>query len=92
MIRTIFAATAIAGATFGLASPAAAQPVTPAPTLTPPPAPTAICNDGTPSTSPHRSGTCSHHGGVAQWCPCDTGPHAVGRYDEHTGAAAPATA
>jgi hypothetical protein len=29
--------------------------------------PTAICNDGTPSYSQHRQGTCSHHGGVAQW-------------------------
>src|SRR3569833_292990 len=29
--------------------------------------PTAICNDGTTSYSQHRQGTCSHHGGVAQW-------------------------
>ena len=28
---------------------------------------TAICNDGTYSNSQHRSGTCSHHGGVKQW-------------------------
>lgn len=28
---------------------------------------TAQCNDGTYSYSQHRSGTCSHHGGVAQW-------------------------
>ena len=28
---------------------------------------TAICNDGTYSFSAHRRGTCSHHGGVAQW-------------------------
>lgn len=28
---------------------------------------TARCNDGTYSYSQHRSGTCSHHGGVAQW-------------------------
>jgi hypothetical protein len=28
---------------------------------------TAICRDGTPSYSQHRSGTCSRHGGVAQW-------------------------
>ncbi|MFK4147461.1 DUF3761 domain-containing protein [Streptomyces sp. NPDC004065] len=27
----------------------------------------AICNDGTPSYSAHRRGTCSHHGGVARW-------------------------
>jgi hypothetical protein len=28
---------------------------------------TAECNDGTYSFSQHRSGTCSHHGGVASW-------------------------
>ena len=28
---------------------------------------TAQCNDGTYSFSQHRSGTCSYHGGVAQW-------------------------
>ena len=28
---------------------------------------TAICGDGTYSFSQHRRGTCSHHGGVAQW-------------------------
>jgi hypothetical protein len=28
---------------------------------------TAKCNDGTYSFSQHRSGTCSHHGGVAEW-------------------------
>lgn len=28
---------------------------------------TARCGDGTYSFSRHRSGTCSHHGGVAQW-------------------------
>lgn len=28
---------------------------------------TAICRDGTYSYSQHRSGTCSHHGGVAHW-------------------------
>ena|ERR1035437_10089064 len=27
----------------------------------------AQCRDGTYSFSQHRSGTCSHHGGVAQW-------------------------
>jgi Protein of unknown function (DUF3761) len=30
-------------------------------------APTARCNDGTASYSQHHSGTCSGHGGVAQW-------------------------
>lgn len=28
---------------------------------------TAVCGDGTYSFSQNRSGTCSHHGGVAQW-------------------------
>jgi hypothetical protein len=28
---------------------------------------TALCGDGTYSFSQHRSGTCSHHGGVAKW-------------------------
>jgi len=28
---------------------------------------TARCRDGTYSYSQHRSGTCSHHGGVASW-------------------------
>lgn len=28
---------------------------------------TAICRDGSYSFSQHRSGTCSHHGGVATW-------------------------
>jgi len=28
---------------------------------------TAVCRDGTYSHSGHRSGTCSSHGGVAQW-------------------------
>jgi hypothetical protein len=29
--------------------------------------PTALCVDGTVSYSAHHQGTCSHHGGVAQW-------------------------
>lgn len=33
----------------------------------PPPGATARCRDGTYSYSHHRSGTCSHHGGVAKW-------------------------
>ncbi len=33
----------------------------------PPAGATARCVDGTYSFSQHRSGTCSHHGGVAQW-------------------------
>jgi hypothetical protein len=28
---------------------------------------TARCADGTVSYSAHRQGTCSHHGGVAEW-------------------------
>jgi hypothetical protein len=28
---------------------------------------TAQCKDGTYSSSRHRAGTCSHHGGVARW-------------------------
>jgi len=32
-----------------------------------PPDATARCRDGTYSYSKHHSGTCSHHGGVAQW-------------------------
>jgi len=28
---------------------------------------TAKCKDGTYSKSTHRTGTCSHHGGVAEW-------------------------
>ncbi|MCB0941478.1 MAG: DUF3761 domain-containing protein [Mycobacterium sp.] len=32
-----------------------------------PPGATAQCRDGTYSFSTHRSGTCSGHGGVAQW-------------------------
>lgn len=43
----------------------------PSPTRTPndsaPPGATARCRDGTYSFSRSRSGTCSHHGGVAQW-------------------------
>ncbi|MFL6283566.1 MAG: surface-adhesin E family protein [Pyrinomonadaceae bacterium] len=30
---------------------------------------TALCRDGTYSYSEHRQGTCSHHGGVAEWGP-----------------------
>jgi hypothetical protein len=32
-----------------------------------PPGASAICRDGTYSFSQSRRGTCSHHGGVAQW-------------------------
>ncbi len=40
---------------------------TPSPSTTKCAGATAICNDGTCSYSKHRSGTCSHHGGVKQW-------------------------
>ncbi|MGB9251869.1 MAG: DUF3761 domain-containing protein [Mycobacterium sp.] len=35
---------------------------------------TAMCADHLYSHSGTRSGTCSHHGGVAQWCPCGSPP------------------
>jgi len=50
------AGTAISGVTASLTESAAA-----------PPGATARCRDGTYSFSHHRSGTCSHHGGVAIW-------------------------
>jgi competence protein ComEC len=45
--------------------PAISEPSSPTPTACS--GATAICNDGTCSYSAHRSGTCSHHGGVRQW-------------------------
>jgi beta-lactamase superfamily II metal-dependent hydrolase len=45
--------------------PVISEPSPPTPTACP--GATAICNDGTCSYSAHRSGTCSHHGGVRQW-------------------------
>ncbi len=39
----------------------------PAAAPAPPAGATAQCNDGTYSFSQHRSGTCSHHGGVRRW-------------------------
>ncbi len=53
---------ALAGAV-GLVFVIVAGPVSAAP----PPGATAKCRDGTYSFSQHRSGTCSHHGGVAVW-------------------------
>ncbi|MHB9054266.1 MAG: G5 domain-containing protein, partial [Thermoleophilia bacterium] len=51
-----------------------APPPAPAPNPTPAPdtsgvpsGATAKCNDGTYSYSANHSGTCSHHGGVAEW-------------------------
>src|SRR2546427_8715340 len=47
---------------YTLAAQQAQQPMPRAPTGA-----TARCRDGTYSFSRHRSGTCSHHGGVAMW-------------------------
>jgi hypothetical protein len=53
------------------AAPAAAPPAAAAPKATggntDPTGATAKCKDGTYSKSQHRSGTCSSHGGVAEW-------------------------
>jgi competence protein ComEC len=48
-------------------NPPSATPQPSTPTVTTCSGATAICNDGTCSYSQHRSGTCSHHGGVRQW-------------------------
>jgi hypothetical protein len=59
---------------------------------------TAICRDGSDSHSEHRSGTCSGHGGVAQWCPCGGGTAApawapaAAPVDDNTGIGARLTA
>jgi len=39
-----------------------------------PPGASARCRDGTYSFSAHRSGTCSHHGGVAVWLSAGAAP------------------
>lgn len=51
------------------AKPEPTKPTEPAPSTgdSPPAGATAQCNDGTYSYSQHRSGTCSHHGGVKRW-------------------------
>jgi hypothetical protein len=71
---------------FDFSIPAVASSPVPSPSPTPTPVPgpngascpassvpggvTAVCNDGTYSSSQNRSGTCSHHGGVLCWiCP-----------------------
>jgi hypothetical protein len=54
----------------GGGTPTTTKSATPAPGETASPDPsgaTAQCVDGTYSYSQHRSGTCSHHGGVARW-------------------------
>jgi hypothetical protein len=40
---------------------------------------TAVCRDGTLSYSQHRSGTCSHHGGVARWGAGSASPRGDGK-------------
>jgi hypothetical protein len=47
--------------------PATEPPATDAPAPQAPAGATALCVDGSYSYSQTRSGTCSHHGGVAQW-------------------------
>ena len=49
------------------ARPACARPRQQPEQTAPPAGATARCRDGTYSFSKHRSGTCSHHGGVATW-------------------------
>ncbi len=54
------------------AAPVTTRPAPPVTTSASPQAPasagaSAVCRDGTPSFSQHRSGTCSGHGGVANW-------------------------
>jgi hypothetical protein len=49
------------------AKPPAPMAATRAPTAPQAGKPTAQCKDGSYSMSQHRSGTCSHHGGVANW-------------------------
>jgi hypothetical protein len=46
-----------------------ARAVRTVPTNTAPAGASALCRDGSYSFSAHRRGTCSHHGGVAQWLP-----------------------
>ncbi len=49
------------------AAPAKASRATTVADATAPAGSTAKCKDGTYSKSQHHSGTCSHHGGVAEW-------------------------
>ena len=63
------APTAVAPAPAPVSAPQPAPVIVPAPATSPsaPAGATAICNDGTYSFSAHRRGTCSSHGGVAQF-------------------------
>jgi hypothetical protein len=60
------ASTPAAAAPAGTAMTAAPAAKTPASTTDPTGA-TAKCKDGSYSKSTHKAGTCSNHGGVAQW-------------------------
>jgi hypothetical protein len=60
-------ATAAATATPAAAAPATKSAPTTAASNTDPTGATAKCKDGTYSKSTHHSGTCSSHGGVAEW-------------------------
>jgi hypothetical protein len=65
---TVRAKLALATAVLAVAVPAAPVAVSATAALSKaPPGATARCRDGTYSYAQHRSGTCSHHGGVAQW-------------------------
>jgi hypothetical protein len=55
------------GAKPSAATTAAATVAGPAASNTDPAGATAKCKDGTYSKSQHHSGTCSSHGGVAEW-------------------------
>jgi hypothetical protein len=68
-MKKLLIAAAIGLVTLTPASAHAASHKPKAPTATTAPSghPTAKCKDGTFSHSKHRSGTCSHHGGVAKW-------------------------
>src|SRR5713226_6823619 len=51
------------------------------PTPSAPTGATARCRDGTYSFSKHRSGTCSHHGGVGTWLTRDSTNSGLRSYD-----------
>ena len=72
-VRRVLAVAAVAACAMGGYSLASASSG-----ATPPPGATAQCKDGTYSFSQTRSGTCSHHGGVAVWLtPSTTTPPAT---------------
>ncbi len=71
MIRTVRRLLVVLLAGLGLALPQVAVGDSP------PPGATARCKDGTYSFSQTRQGTCSHHGGVAEWLTGSTTPPAT---------------